>query len=187
MSRANRGSCTMLLALMLVEMTRGDDSGVVRSAFSVAVGNLIHRPCLIVFTQRDWMGCLERGLSLFNLPTQAERWALAAKKTRSDGDGSRKRWGDTSTRDAGSLNIYIRRVAKKRANAVRSAQLKLLLFVTAQLRLSILGSGIWCQTLASLALKAFRGKLRRTGFWERFVEWSSHMSPWEIHQKYCPV
>ena len=30
--------------------------------------------------ERDWMGCLEHDLSLFNLPTEAEHWALAATK-----------------------------------------------------------------------------------------------------------
>ena len=28
----------------------------------------------------DWMGCLERDLSLFNLPTEAQHWTLGAKK-----------------------------------------------------------------------------------------------------------
>ena len=30
--------------------------------------------------EQDWMGCLERDLSLFNLPTEAKHWTLAAKK-----------------------------------------------------------------------------------------------------------
>ena len=30
--------------------------------------------------EQDWMGCLERDLSLFNLPIEAKRWTLAAKK-----------------------------------------------------------------------------------------------------------
>ena len=33
------------------------------------------------FGQRsDWMGCLEHDLSVFNLPTEAKHWMLAAKK-----------------------------------------------------------------------------------------------------------
>ena len=30
--------------------------------------------------EQDWMSCLERDLSLFNLPTEAKHWTLAAKK-----------------------------------------------------------------------------------------------------------
>ena len=30
--------------------------------------------------EQDWMGCLERELSLLNLPTEAKHWTLAAKK-----------------------------------------------------------------------------------------------------------
>ena len=30
--------------------------------------------------EQDWVGCLERDLSLFNLPTEAKHWTLAAKK-----------------------------------------------------------------------------------------------------------
>ena len=30
--------------------------------------------------QYDWMGCVERDLSLFNLPTEAKHWTLAGKK-----------------------------------------------------------------------------------------------------------
>ena len=29
--------------------------------------------------EQDWMGCLERDLPLFNLPTEAKHWTLAAK------------------------------------------------------------------------------------------------------------
>ena len=30
--------------------------------------------------EQDWMGCLQHDLSLFNLPTEAKHWTLAAKK-----------------------------------------------------------------------------------------------------------
>ena len=30
--------------------------------------------------EQDWMGCLEHDLSVFNLPTEAKHWMLAAKK-----------------------------------------------------------------------------------------------------------
>ena len=30
--------------------------------------------------QQDWTGCVERDLSLFNLPTEAKNWTLAGKK-----------------------------------------------------------------------------------------------------------
>ena len=73
MLRAHRGSCTMLPASMLVEMIGEDESGVVRSVFAVAVGNHVHhaRPGSI-YTRWDWMGCFERALSLFKLPTRPE-------------------------------------------------------------------------------------------------------------------
>ena len=35
------------------------------------------------------MGCLEHDVSLFNLPTEAKHWTLAAKKP-GESDGSRK-------------------------------------------------------------------------------------------------
>ena len=31
--------------------------------------------------EQDWMGCLERDLSLFNLPTETKQWMLAAKNS----------------------------------------------------------------------------------------------------------
>ena len=45
--------------------------------------------------EQDWVGCLERDLSLFNLPTEAKHWTLAAMNRVSGLDGSRKRQNST--------------------------------------------------------------------------------------------
>ena len=31
--------------------------------------------------EQDWMGCLERSLSVFKLPSEQKQWALAAKRS----------------------------------------------------------------------------------------------------------
>ena len=69
--------------------------------------------------EQDWMGCLERHLSLFSLPTEAKHWTLAAEKpgwwlrrVEEAAERCRKRWFVTEKEQ----------VAKRRALEVQTAQ-----------------------------------------------------------------
>ena len=66
--------------------------------------------------EQDWMGCLERDLSLFNLPTETKQWMLAAKNS-----------GKWFRRVEESAEQYMKRwfsqnAAKRRALEVQTAQ-----------------------------------------------------------------
>ena len=69
--------------------------------------------------EQDWMGCLERDLSLFNLPTETKQWMLAAKnsdkwsrRVEEAAEQYMKRWFATEKENA----------AKRRALEVQTAQ-----------------------------------------------------------------
>ena len=69
--------------------------------------------------EQDWMACLQHDLSLFNLPTEAKHWTLAAKKpgewfrpVEDAADQYMKRWFGTKKEQA----------AKRRALEVQTAQ-----------------------------------------------------------------
>ena len=47
----------------------------------VMVGELEGGKGYVGGQEQDWMGCLERDLSLFNLPTETKQWMLAAKNS----------------------------------------------------------------------------------------------------------
>ena len=58
--------------------------------------------------EQDWVGCLERDLSLFTLPTETKHWTLAAKKP-----------GEWFSRVEEGAEQYIKRRRSKQQNVER--------------------------------------------------------------------